>query len=242
MNKFGKTLTIFLVIISVLLLTLTAITIFFYQNENEIRLDVEQKLSQTKAVEVKLQDEMKELKKQTFLQQEKLKESDEKINNLMDDVELEQGLREEIKNENKTLRDALSKESQEKKALKEQMDKALEELQSLAGKCTPSVPEAVEPEPAAVEEPAVEPAPVPALPADIQGRILSINEENNFIVFNLGKDDGLQKDVKMSVYRGDQYLGDVLVTRIQSKMSVADLVAPLSSKDVRIDDRVQVKE
>ena len=64
MNKAGKTTTIFLVVISVLLLSLTAISIFFFKKENELRKLAESKLAQAKALEVKLDQDLKEAKKQ----------------------------------------------------------------------------------------------------------------------------------------------------------------------------------
>ena len=75
-----------------------------------------------------------------------------------------------------------------------------------------------------------------------EGNVLSINRENNFIIFNLGKKDGIKEGMVMSVLRDDQRLGDVRVTRVQEEMSVADLVPPLTNSKVRKNDKVVVKE
>jgi hypothetical protein len=42
----------------------------------------------------------------------------------------------------------------------------------------------------------------------------------------------------MSVYRGDEYLGDVRVSRVQEELSAADLIPPFSSRKVRKNDSV----
>ena len=64
MNKVGKVLTVFLVIFTVLLVSLTAISMFFFQKELERRKAAEELLEQIKGREVKLDGELTEAKKQ----------------------------------------------------------------------------------------------------------------------------------------------------------------------------------
>ena len=59
---------------------------------------------------------------------------------------------------------------------------------------------------------------------------------------NLGSNDGIDVGKVLSVYRNNKYIGDIKVTRLQSDMSAADLVSPLSIASVRKDDQVKVKE
>ena len=110
MNSSGKVLTIFLVIIAILLISLTAISFFFFQKEIEKRMLAESMLEEAQGHVVKLENELKEAKKLSFLLQEKNKEADEQINNLMDDLELEKGISEQIKKENQSLKDQLNEE------------------------------------------------------------------------------------------------------------------------------------
>ena len=121
MSKPGKTVTIILVVICILSLVLTVIAVFFFQKESEQRKIAEDNLAQSKLSEAKLQAELKESKKQVFLLEEKAKEADEKINSLMDDLELAEGVRDEIKAENDTLKEALDTESKAKDQLRKQM-------------------------------------------------------------------------------------------------------------------------
>ena len=62
-----------------------------------------------------------------------------------------------------------------------------------------------------------------------------------FIVFNLGLKQGVKSDDLLSVYRGDEYLGDVKATRVQDEMSAADIIPPLSPQEVRKNDTVVLK-
>ena len=62
----GKVLTVFIVIIAILLISLTAISIFFFQKELERRKSVELILEKIKANEQKLEGELKVVRKEKF--------------------------------------------------------------------------------------------------------------------------------------------------------------------------------
>ena len=119
-NSSGKVLTIFLVIIAILLISLTAISIFFFQKEIEKRKMADARVEQLQANEAKLEESLKEVKKMSFLLQEKNKEADDRINNLLDELELQEGIREKLKADNV--------------ALKQQTEKALKERQEFQEK------------------------------------------------------------------------------------------------------------
>jgi hypothetical protein len=129
MNNSGKTLTIFLLVIAVLLISLTAIAVFFFLKEVDLRKSAEYNLEQMRVVESKLQGELKETKRQLFLQEEKSKEAEDKVESLMEEIDLEKGLREEVKKENRQLQENLDKESKAKDQLREQMTKDLTEAE-----------------------------------------------------------------------------------------------------------------
>ena len=121
-NNHGKTVTIFLILISVLLLSLTVIAMFFFQKESELRKLAEMNLEQSKSSEAKLQAELKEAKKQVFLLEEKGKETEEKFSDLQADLELAQGVRDQIKEENASLKEALESETSSKEQLRGELD------------------------------------------------------------------------------------------------------------------------
>ena len=60
-----------------------------------------------------------------------------------------------------------------------------------------------------------------------KGHILSIDTDAEFVIFNLGLKQGVKPEDVLSVYRGDEYLGDIKATRVQDEMSAADLIPPL---------------
>jgi len=74
MNKSGKTLTIFLVVISVLMISLTTIAVFFFLKEVDLRKAAEFDLEQLRVAEAKLQGDLKESTRKVAIFEEKIKE------------------------------------------------------------------------------------------------------------------------------------------------------------------------
>ena len=270
-NKSGKTLTIFLVVIAVLLVSLTIISVFFFLEEVELRKTAEYNLEQLTITEAKLQADLKEAKKQVFIYEEKIKESDDKIESLMEDLELEQGLREEIKKENRQLRETLEKENQAREEIRGQLNAQLKtandkagalqaELDTLKSQTQDMQQQREEAEqklndlqsrlggeavPAAAEAAGQDvnlATIVVAPPGDNKGKVISVDRETDFVIVSLGQKDGVKKEDLLSIYRNDKYLGDVKVSRVLPEMSAADFVAPLKSQEVRKDDRAVPKQ
>lgn len=313
MNSSGKVLVIFLVIIAVLLISLTAISLFFFQKETERRKIAEVTLEEYQSETVKMKEDITILKKQNFLLQEKNKESEARVNDLSDELELESGLREEMKLETvaveeklKELEDAkeafadefeeeeelhkkliknLAISEQKIKELEAQLKAEIERSQKLgelyeqkqqeeASKLEniqdspentavekSSVEEEVSLEDAnsgieleeiviiprlpkaqdVVEEPIFEEEVVSVFESALNGRILSVDTETGFVIVSLGKKDGLDVGNILSVYRNENYVGDIKITRLQSEMSAADLVLPLSIRNIQRNDQVKTK-
>ena len=128
MNSSGKVLTIFIAITAILLISLTAISLFFFQKEIERRKLTEATLEEFRSEKIKLEESLKETKKQNFLLQEKAKEADERVNDLSDELELEKGLREEMKIETVALQEQIEEIGSANEALAEEIG-AKEELQ-----------------------------------------------------------------------------------------------------------------
>jgi hypothetical protein len=74
-----------------------------------------------------------------------------------------------------------------------------------------------------------------------KGHILSVDTDADFVVFNLGLNQGIKPGNVLSVYRGAQYLGDIKATRVHDEVSAADLIPPLSSKAIHKNDTVVLK-
>ena len=286
MNNTGKTLTVFLIVIAILSVSLATIALFFFAKEVEVRKSLEENVDLLKVKEATLQGEFKEAKQQIFLLEEKGKESEERIESLMEDLDLEVGLREEIKKENRQLKESLESETKAKEELnnklskeilkaEEKIDSLQQELKAtvernknldtqrqtlqdnyqkvkdqLKGMNIVPVTEVPQIELPVQEDDAFFLQPenvdlekiVVAPPAEGTGSIITIDTEAEFIIVDLGKQDGVTKDTLLSIYRGDTYLGDAKVSRVLPQMSAADFVPPLTSQGVRKEDTVVVKK
>jgi len=65
---------------------------------------------------------------------------------------------------------------------------------------------------------------------DVEGQVLVVNREFDFIVVNLGQDDGMKTGALLEVSRGGKILGRVEVEKIYGNMSAA-IILPDTNKD-----------
>ncbi|MDD3374835.1 MAG: hypothetical protein PHY73_03815 [Candidatus Omnitrophica bacterium] len=273
MNKSGKTLTIFLVVFSILLLSLTAISIFFFQKEREMRQGAQAKLEVSEQDRARISGELEESIAKNTLFEQRLKEADEKINGLLDDFDLEKALKEEIKKENLVLKNNVDSLTVEKNkfqkeaiALREKtasLDQELTASKNLGIELTEklrereerikSLEEATEQDKVDLDKIVITPGePVESIetqegvseksPEAVEGKILKINRENNFVIINLGQESKMQEDAVVKIYRGKSLLGEAKVTRVQALMSVADVLPPLLAKKIKVNDKVVVPQ
>lgn len=269
-NKKGKTITIFIGLITVLLVSSTAIGFFMYQKESQMRKDLEAQLQASQQQGEKLANDLKETKKQMTLLEDKNKEADTKINNLMDEIELNKGVGTALKKENGTLKDSLAAAKKEKDAIRADLDMAAKKLQESQALLTSEqektrdlltkvdqYEDQIRQQEAKAQEidaqSIIREVNVPSgnkmelgriiigQQEDGKGRIISIDKDSDFVICNLGVNQGVRSGDMLSVYRGDKYLGDLKVSRAQEDMSAADFVPPLSSHKTRKNDIVVPK-
>src|SRR5580704_12564251 len=108
LNQAGKTITIFVVLIIILLLSSTSIGFYLYHLEERLHKNVERELDISRADGSKLQAQLKDVQGQLALAEDKNKEADEKINNLLDEQDLNEGLRTALKKENADLKNQMA--------------------------------------------------------------------------------------------------------------------------------------
>ncbi len=283
-DKAGKTLTIFVVLIIVLLLSSTSIGFYLYHLEERLHKNTETELDNSRADTLKLQGQLKDIQAQLALAQDKNKEADQKINNLLDEQDLNEGLRAALKKENADLKERMTALEQARQKMKTDLDESIAkstQYQELL-KTSDEKSKELEARLAALAETnkGME-AKIDELKADMKpydkrtpeeqiagelvppghtgkdkveldkivvdpqngtrGHVLSIDTDAEFLVFNLGLKQGVKPDDMLSVYRGDEYLGDIKATRVQDEMSAADIIPPLSSREIRKNDTVVLK-
>lgn len=75
----------------------------------------------------------------------------------------------------------------------------------------------------------------------LEGKVLVLNKEYNFVVINLGAKDGLAAGDLFSVYHGNNYLGDIKIEKVQDIMSAAGFVSGDVKNKVKEGDRIVKK-
>ena len=74
--------------------------------------------------------------------------------------------------------------------------------------------------------------------AELKGRIVTINMEHNFVVIDLGKQDGIDIGNKFNVYRGETLLGSVEIIQARDRIAAADIKDLKEGMSIEINDTV----
>jgi chromosome segregation ATPase len=90
------------------------------------------------------------------------------------------------------------------------------------------------------EEGAVAEKASPAQPA-LEGRVVAVNEEYNFIVISLGRKDNLGVDDTIDVLRQDKKISEAKIEEIRDAMSVATPVLRDAIRNIKVGDRAILK-
>ncbi|MBF0122089.1 MAG: hypothetical protein HQL21_01610 [Candidatus Omnitrophica bacterium] len=286
MKKSGGTSIVILSLLIVILLSGVAISIYLYSKEAQIRKETEIALVATKDRNVKIEAALNDAQQQIDVLKGKNKDADDKINSLLEELDMEKALREQVKEENKKFKDALEAEAKGKIELRQKMTAELDaaqakiveaqnkvmsseekatslqqkvaELQQKNDEIVKQLKEMEEGQlirrsdalPVPVSAPVAAPVVqdkvnldrIVITPASAkEGKVLNVDTETEFLIFDIGTKSGVKQGDMMSVYRGKTYLGDVKVSRAQEEMSAADFIPPFSSRKVRKNDQVVPK-
>lgn len=57
----------------------------------------------------------------------------------------------------------------------------------------------------------------------VEGKVVSVNEENNFVIVDAGEKQGMRLGDSLNVYRGDEHIGRLEVIQVRPDISAADL-------------------
>lgn len=72
----------------------------------------------------------------------------------------------------------------------------------------------------------------------LNGKILEINREYNFVIINLGKEDNVEKGMVFLVYREKKLIGKVEVEEMFQDMSSCIILPWYKQEEIKIDDGV----
>ena len=78
----------------------------------------------------------------------------------------------------------------------------------------------------------------PKKPAAAAGQVLAINEENNFVIMDLGEDSGVKVGQTFNVYRNNQQIATLEVIQTRKEISAADIKNLSSGSKIKVGDMV----
>lgn len=70
------------------------------------------------------------------------------------------------------------------------------------------------------------------------GQVLAINEENNFIIVDMGEADGMKVGQSLTVYRNSQKIAAIEVIQTRKEISAADIKNVTPGAKIKIGDMV----
>ena len=72
---------------------------------------------------------------------------------------------------------------------------------------------------------------------DVNGKVISINEGNNFLIINMGKDKGTRIGDMFGVYRNQRYIARIKVIQVRKDIAAADIIDQVSR--IKSEDEVK---
>ncbi|MDD4981039.1 MAG: hypothetical protein PHC54_07270 [Candidatus Omnitrophica bacterium] len=200
------------------------------------QLEVKLKTSQAKIDTLTV-----DLDKETAEKQKALSEVDK----LKADLEKQQGLRSDLETKLTQTQKDVEKTKTQLKDLedrKAQLETKIKDLETQTQKTKAQQQQGVElgtivvgPEGSPAEASAVAQKP------KLEGKVLVVNKEYNFVVINLGSKDGVNVEDVFSIYHDNNYIGDVKVGKTHDAMSAADFLSSATKDQVSEGDRVVQK-
>ena len=76
---------------------------------------------------------------------------------------------------------------------------------------------------------------------EAEGRVLAVDKQNDLVVINLGSTNNLKNGDKLSIYRGDSFIANAELVKVQDRISAAMILPETNSKDTKVEINDTVK-
>ena len=97
-------------------------------------------------------------------------------------------------------------------------------------------------QPSGTSKPAAEKARKDGSSSGMEGKVLVVNRDYNFVVINLGSKDGVGIGNEFSIYHNDKYIGDVKVEKVHDSMAAAGFVSNEAKNQISEGDKAVRKK
>ena len=72
----------------------------------------------------------------------------------------------------------------------------------------------------------------------LKGRIVAVNSEHNFVVIDIGRQNGIETGEEFAIYRGQAYIGLIEVIQMRDRISACDIKDVKGGRSLKIDDMI----
>jgi len=266
-----KVLSIILVILLAVSVIGGVIIYNSYQKERQKVASLQDNLEDLRMRYKLTENKLEDTKKQLAQLENKLEEANNQIEMLNNELSKEKQYKEELSNSLQELKENLKAKEEKETGLQQEIERAQKEIKRLQAKLKNTEEEKTELEnkiknlesmqqekvelgeivveqktPVAGEiKPATkkEEKTKKLFPnrASLEGNVLVVNKDYNFVVINLGKQDGVALNDVFSIYRNEKYLGDVKVEKLHDSMCAAGFVSAGLKEKISEGDRAILK-
>ncbi len=266
----AKVPSIILIVLVLVFLTSTTIGFYLYQQEHLKNIELEERIEELGVKQKIAEAKYLEAEKVLSSLEEKLKESEKQIGELNNALSLEKKNREEVSAEfeqikvdleqrkglMQELEDKLSKAQEKEKIAqskltvlsneKKELEDKLRELQGSSqgvelGKIVVATEPVAPSKPQKVKVKQEKEAEKPAEPKTLEGKVLVVNKEYNFVVINLGSKEGVSLGDTFTIFKESSPVGDIKVEKLHDSMSAAGFLSEDVKNKVKEGDKVVKK-
>lgn len=80
--------------------------------------------------------------------------------------------------------------------------------------------------------------PYPSSLSSLEGRVVTVNREHDFVVINIGRQDGVRVGFNFDIYRNNTIIGSVKVIQLRERIAAADIDYVADGYSIEIDDKI----
>ncbi|OGX45326.1 MAG: hypothetical protein A3G38_01935 [Omnitrophica WOR_2 bacterium RIFCSPLOWO2_12_FULL_51_8] len=249
-----------LIVLTVLILISSALAgagFYLYKKELGLNLKLQADLESTKTKLNVTERRFEEAQKKSNLLDLQLKDAQANLDSLKGELDQEKSARAEALSKMQQIKTDLDQQRSAKTDLENKLKQAQEEVKNAQGQVNELQSQKkdletklsdLERKTQGVELGKIvvgpESAPLAAQGAQgrlLEGKVLVVNKDYNFAVLNLGGKDGVFVGAIFSVYRGNNYIGDVKVEKVHDSMAAAGFTSNEVKDKVAEGDRVVQK-
>lgn len=78
-------------------------------------------------------------------------------------------------------------------------------------------------------------------PSPLTGQIIKANKKYNFVIIDLGKNDGVQASMELNAYREDRLIGTIKIEKVYDELSVGKAAFEWTGDELAVGDAVRGK-